>query len=135
MRLRAREIVIGCLSLGILLIGYLVFSGMRGQQQYYLHLDELDRMATEVDGKGVRINARVEPGSIRKAPQRLVYDFAITDGQRRVTVHYEGVVSDMFKDGVEVVVEGRYDARRNHIEATRLLTKCPSKYQADTARP
>jgi cytochrome c-type biogenesis protein CcmE len=108
---------------------------MRGQQQYYLHLDELERMAAEVDGKGVRVNARVEPGSIRKAPQRLVYDFAVTDGRRRVTVHYEGIVSDMFKDGIEVVVEGRYDARRNHIEATRLLTKCPSKYQADSTRP
>ncbi len=41
----------------------------------------------------------------------------------------------MFKDGIEVVVEGRYDARRHHIEATRLLTKCPSKYQADAAGP
>lgn len=128
----SRWLVIGGLILGILLIGFLVYSSMQGTQQYYLHLDELARMANHLDGKGVRVNARVAPGSIRKAPRTLSYDFVITDGIHQVTVHYRGMVSDLFQDNVEVVVEGRYDARRNHIEATRVLTKCPSKYQAAT---
>ena len=129
---KGRWLVIGLLVMGILSIGYLVLSNMQ-HQQYYLTLAELENVKDVVDGKGIRLNATVQPGSIRKTPGRLIYDFVVTDGVRTASVHYRGVVSDMFKDGVEVVVEGRYDARRNHIEATRLMTKCPSKYQADTA--
>lgn len=131
---RERVLILVLVGVGIALVGYLVFAGLQGQQQYYLHLDELQQMKSRVDGRGVRINARVAPGSIRKQPGTLDYTFVLTDGTHRVTVHYRGAVSDLFKDNAEVVVEGRYDARRNHIEATRLLTKCPSKYQADTVR-
>ena len=132
MNLKGRVLVIAILVIGISFIGYLVFSNMGKQQQYYVTLAELEALEHEVDGRGIRLNARVAPGSIRKEPGKLSYHFVVTDGTRRVSVHYRGVVSDMFKDNVEVVVEGVYDARRRHIEARKLLTKCPSKYQAET---
>lgn len=128
---KSRYGVIGLITLGIVLIGYLVYSNIGSQQQYYLTLEELDAMAARVDGQGVRINARVMPGTIHKNPGSLDWNFWITDGTRKVSVHYRGAVSDMFQDNVEVVVEGIYDADRKHIEANRLLTKCPSKYQAE----
>jgi len=40
-------------------------------------------------------------------------------------------VPDLFKDGAEVVVEGRMDPERQAFVATLVLAKCPSKFQAD----
>lgn len=128
---KSRFFVIAFLITGISLIGYLVFSRMGGHQQYYVNLAELEKIEQQIDGKGIRLNAKVVPGSIQKQPRKLIYDFAVTDGVRTVTVHYQGVVSDMFKDNVEVVVEGVYLAREKHIKASKLMTKCPSKYQAE----
>ncbi len=135
MKAKGRVITIGLLAFGIILIGYLVYSNMGSQQQYYLTLAELEKMSAQVDGKGVRLNARVAPGSIKKTPGTLDWNFVVTDGARQVSVHYQGAVSDMFKDNAEVVVEGKYDAGQRHIEATKLLTKCPSKYQAEQPLP
>jgi cytochrome c-type biogenesis protein CcmE len=39
-------------------------------------------------------------------------------------------VPDLFKDGAEVVVEGRMDASQQLFVADQVLAKCPSKFQA-----
>jgi len=38
---------------------------------------------------------------------------------------------DAFGDGREVVVEGTYHQDRRVLEASKLVTKCPSKYEAE----
>ena len=42
---------------------------------------------------------------------------------------------DLFKDGAEVVVEGRLVANGagRHFEADKLMAKCPSKFEAEAA--
>ena len=41
-----------------------------------------------------------------------------------------GIKPDMFADGRDVIVEGRYTGDVLH--ATQVLTSCPSKYEAKT---
>ena len=43
-------------------------------------------------------------------------------------VVYAGVVPDIFRSGIQVVVEGRFD-QGGTFQADRLTAKCPSKYQ------
>ncbi len=42
-------------------------------------------------------------------------------------------VPDLFKDGAEVVVEGRMTAAGGSFQATNVLAKCPSKFEAAAA--
>jgi cytochrome c-type biogenesis protein CcmE len=54
----------------------------------------------------------------------------MTDGKEEVAVLYAGLMPDAFADGREVVVEGTYYQDRRILEASKLVTKCPSKYEA-----
>ncbi|MDQ3328969.1 MAG: cytochrome c maturation protein CcmE, partial [Chloroflexota bacterium] len=56
--------------------------------------------------------------------------FTAADDTGRVQVTYGGVVPDIFKDNVEVVLEGSYGSDRV-FNADTLLAKCPSKFESD----
>ena len=58
--------------------------------------------------------------------QRLYFDL-VDDRGRRMPVIYSGVRPANFGDAISIVAIGRY--RDGHIEAEKLLVKCPSKYQ------
>src|SRR5947208_16996354 len=77
---------------------------------------------------GVKIGARVVPGSIQRVPGGKEYAFRVTDGARIVPVVYRGIAPDTFTDGVDVVVEGRM-GQDGTFHATTLLAKCASRYE------
>lgn len=98
--------------------------------QYYRTVAETSEDAASLIGESFRIAGRVLPGSIVVAPTTEPdYTFRVHDAQgATVTVHYAAAVPDTFKDGSEVVVEGRL-AAADRFEATHLVAKCPSKYE------
>jgi cytochrome c-type biogenesis protein CcmE len=58
--------------------------------------------------------------------QELRFDLLDPDGHR-MPVAYRGIKPGNFKDAISIVAIGSY--RDGHIEAEKLLVKCPSKYQ------
>lgn len=58
--------------------------------------------------------------------ERLSFDLLDEHGGRMPVV-YGGLRPANFKDAISIVAIGRY--RGGHIEAEKLLVKCPSKYQ------
>ena len=85
-------------------------------------------MATEVNN--LRLNGFVKDGTIRKDTEAITVDFVMTDGQADLPVHLAFLdVSDLFKDGANVVVEGQL-GNDGVFYADTLLAKCPTKYQA-----
>ena len=83
---------------------------------------------------GVKVGARVVPGSIKRAPGGREVAFAITDGARTYPVVYRGLIPDTFTDSVDVVVEGRL-GRDGTFRATVLLAKCASRYETAPEKP
>ncbi|MBO0782638.1 MAG: cytochrome c maturation protein CcmE, partial [Ktedonobacteraceae bacterium] len=57
--------------------------------------------------------------------------FTVIDGNQTMNVAYSGVVPDIFRPGIQVVVEGRYSGQ-GPFQAQTLLAKCPSKFQSAT---
>jgi len=112
--------------------GYLMASSISQTGVYYLTPTEL---ATKLDadpslrGVGVKLGARVVPGSIKREAGGREYAFNVTDGARTVPVVYRGIAPDTFTDGVDVVVEGRMGPDGT-FRATTLLAKCASRYEA-----
>lgn len=110
---------------------YLIYTGIGQTSVYYLTVSELmDRRDTLSLDDGVRISGTVVPGSIKKHESNLKVNFRITDSKKDILVHYEGIIPDMFKENIDVVVEGLID-HNNTLMATTLLTSCPSKYEAE----
>ncbi len=111
--------------------GYLMASSIRDTAVYYLTTGEL-AAKTVADPSfyetGVKVGARVVPGSIRREAGGRQVSFVMTDGARNYDVVYRGITPDTFTDGVDVVVEGRL-GRDGTFRATTLLAKCASRYE------
>ena len=111
----------------ILAVGLLVFRSMHGTTAYYLKVSELLSEGSKAYSEQVRVSGKVLPGSISRTPTTL--RFTAYDSTGRIPVEYTGVVPDIFKENIDVVVEGKYD-QQGVFEASTLLAKCPSRYQA-----
>lgn len=114
-------------------MGFMLVVGTRksdGGMLYYVKVHEYLQNGAP---KGhFRINGKVLAGSIDRKPdgQRVLFTLA-DDKNPAVTlpVDYKGIIPDTFVDGADVVVEGSR-LPNGTFEATTLLAKCPSKYEA-----
>lgn len=111
--------------------GYLMASSIKETGVYYLTPGELaSKVNTDSSfvGTGVKVGARVVPGSIVRSPGGREVAFRMTDGATTYPVVYRGLIPDTFSDSADVVVEGRL-ASDGTFRATVLLAKCASRYE------
>jgi cytochrome c-type biogenesis protein CcmE len=127
--------------IGVLLIvgavGYLMYTGIRETSTYYLTIEEFLPKREALANEGVRVAGRVQTGSVRWDPKDLRLSFVLgpfQDGAGNqavgVPVRYQGILPDMFAEGRDVIVEGRYDAG-SALSAKTIMTSCPSKYEPE----
>jgi cytochrome c-type biogenesis protein CcmE len=117
-------------------LGYLMYAGLQQSSTYYFTIDEFLPRKQELVGQGVRIAGRVAPGSVTKqtsaAGTQMTFaigDFKGADAMREtLPVAFTGIVPDMFAEGRDVIVEGRYVD--GTLRAQQVMTSCPSKYEA-----
>ena len=135
---RTKFMIGGVLVLGT--SGWLMASSINQTKEYYLTPSELSaRLKADPGFKGadVRIGARVVPGSIKRDPGGREYSFRVVDTTKNavdtLNVFYKGLAPDTFTDGVDVVVSGR--ASEGTFQATQLLAKCASRYEAAPTGP
>lgn len=132
-----RPVRMGRLAIGILLVasatGFLVYKATGENLTYYREVDELLAAESIPPGEKIRLSGDVVEGSVVKSEESRAIEFEITetgsDGASRIPIAYDGAVPDIFKPGIQVVVEGRMDDSGT-FQAETLLAKCPSKYQA-----
>ena len=108
---------------------FLFVTALQNNAVYYLTVTELQAAVPAIHNQPVRVAGKVVPGSIQRDPTSLVVRFDAEDASGRMPVTYRGVVPDIFGDGIEVVVEGRY-GENGMFTAGTLLAKCPSKFEA-----
>jgi cytochrome c-type biogenesis protein CcmE len=58
-----------------------------------------------------RIGGMVEEGSVKRSPDGLKVEFVVTDFNQRLTVKYQGLLPDLFREGQGVVAQGRLQER------------------------
>jgi cytochrome c-type biogenesis protein CcmE len=112
---------------------YLVYANTQANALYYMTVSEL-KHCTICTTQSVRVAGVVQQGSIVRDDQKQLVTFVIAQGGQQLAVSYSGVVPDIFRPGIEVVVEGHY-VGQGPFHAQNLLAKCPSKFQAVTPTP
>ncbi len=149
----------GKFFIGVVLIvgavGYLMYTGIRETSTYYLTIEEFFVQKEAMANEGIRVAGRVQKGSIDWNPKDLNLNFSMVAFKEKeaekglpatsiatpqsdeqlegLAIHYQGILPDMFAEDRDVIVEGEYvtGANGNVLEATALLTTCPSKYEAE----
>jgi cytochrome c-type biogenesis protein CcmE len=107
-------------------VGYLIYAAARGSAAYYMTIGELGTQGSSA--QSVRVVGNLIGESIFWEPREMRLQFTIADESGELPVTYQGARPDMFRDGAEVVVEGRLSPDGT-FEARTMLLKCPSKYE------
>ena len=118
-------------------VTYLIWTGVSETMVYYLTPTELvERVEADptFHQVGVKVSGQVVKNSYVRADDQggLLHVFEVHDLENEAvtfTAEFRDALPDTFSDDVEVVMEGRL--REDGVfEATTLLTKCGSRYEA-----
>jgi cytochrome c-type biogenesis protein CcmE len=82
--------------------------------------------------RSYELTGKVVNGSVESGAEDLRFAVRDRDGTAAVPVVYSGVIPDPFREGREVIVEGRMRGGTFVAERDSLVTKCPSKFSKDT---
>ena len=127
---KGRRLVIVCVA-GVLLslTTALVLSAFQQDIVYFYGPSDLKdkQQAGELPpGRMVRLGGMVEENSVVQKTTRTT--FRVTDGQESVTVTYDGLLPDLFREGQGVVTEGLLDGKTGLFRATEVLAKHDETY-------
>jgi cytochrome c-type biogenesis protein CcmE len=130
MSTRGRRVGIAVAAAVILgTFAYLIYGGIGENLVYFLTPQELAARGDRAYDVPLRLGGQVEPGSVVWNAQAVDLKFRITDGAHSVAVHSSGAPPQMFRDGIGVVVEGRYH-RPGVFESTSVMVKHSNEYRA-----
>ena len=118
-------VVAGVIILGT--FGFLLWGGLDKNVVFFLTPQELLAKGTRGYDVPVRLGGQVVPGSVHWDAQSLDLRFQITDGNGKVGVHSRGAPPQMFRDGMGVVVEGRFH-QDGVFESSNLMVKHSNEY-------
>lgn len=110
----------------------LVVSGIRQTSVMHFSPAGLIVNADTVNDQNIQVDGVISEGSSTWDAANFKLTFAVREreGTETVNVIYEdNLKPDNFNDGGSVFVEGRYDAENNRVVATKVQTKCASKYE------
>jgi cytochrome c-type biogenesis protein CcmE len=116
------------LSCALLLGSALVYTSFSAASE----AREPSQLGTAEAGVSYQLTGKVEQGSYTHAGTVHTFRVQDRDGHASVPVRYVGQVPDPFREGREVIVTVRKEGEVFVGEPDSLITKCPSKFEADT---
>lgn len=131
---KQRKFLLGAGAL-VGVVAYLAVTGMKDSMMYYRTPDELAaEVAADPSSRddAVKVGGRVVPGTVTHDARSLDLRFTIVDiasGKTHYPVRYNGPLPDTFEEGRDVVITGKL-AADGTFQATEVLTKCGSRYEA-----
>lgn len=106
-RKQRRGVLIG-VGVGVLMLAVgLVLFALRDSIVFFHTPSDLAEKPIAV-GQRFRLGGLVADGSVKRG-QGTKVDFVVTDTLKTVSVEYEGVLPDLFKEGQGVVAEGKFN--------------------------
>ena len=125
---RKKGIIIGGAAIIVAAFAYLLWGGLDKNVVYFLTPKELLAKGTKAVDVPVRLGGQVKPGSVKWNDTTLALHFIVTVGTSEISVDSKGAPPQMFRDGMGVVVEGRYRAD-GVFNCTNLMVKHSNEYR------
>ena len=101
----------------------LILYSLNTNLDYFFTPTELKDKNIPID-KRIKVGGMVLNGSVKRASSKI--SFIVTDYENSITVEYEGIVPDLFKEGSGVVVLGFLD--NQIVYAEEVLAKHDENY-------
>ena len=115
----------------VLLLGFAGFSLAAFRTSLTPYVSFSDAKNPAAAARVVQVAGGLEKGSSLYDEKSAKLHFTLVDPatQSTLRVRYEGLRPANFDDAISIVAIGRYDSTGGEFEASKLLVKCPSKYQ------
>lgn len=123
---KRRLVVVG----GIVVIAMLVIVAIAGSGGSASSLSIGDVLGGGYEGKKVQVSGSVVADSLTSEGSRAIFEIAPEDGDaaQELTVSYDGALPATFGTGVVAICTGT--VTDGMLNATEMVTKCPSKYES-----
>lgn len=122
-----KRLIIGGAIIIVGVFGYLIYGGLDKNVVYFLTPKELLAKGSRGVDVPVRLGGQIKPGSVKWNDSTLALTFTITDGTSEIAVRSTGAPPQMFRDGMGVVVEGKY-MHGGVFNCTNLMVKHSNEY-------
>ncbi|ORM75911.1 cytochrome c biogenesis protein CcmE [Mixta gaviniae] len=131
-RRKNRLYVVAAILVGLSLATALVMYALRSNIDLFYTPSEIlygkgEAHAKPTPGQRLRVGGMVMPGSVKRDEKTLQVSFKLYDASGVVSVSYEGILPDLFREGQGVVAQGELQAG-NLIQAKEVLAKHDEKY-------
>lgn len=140
-RRKKRLAIISAVIIGLgTVIGLTLYALSQNIDLFYMpseiHQGKKDTGQKAQLGQRIRIGGLVVPGSIKRDPESLKVSFQLVDmsdpinfdqSVPRVTVKYDGILPDLFREGQGIVSNGKL-IEGNTIDASEVLAKHDENY-------
>lgn len=124
-RKRRLLIILGLLA-GLGLAAALALSALRQNINLFYTPTQIAAGEAPV-GQRIRAGGMVERGSLQRSADSLDVSFVVTDFNRAVTIHYRGILPDLFREGQGIVAMGVVDGS-GAVRADEVLAKHDETY-------
>jgi len=133
---RKRSLVLPIMAVVVLVgaFGWLIWGGLDKNVVFFLTPNELLAKGTGGMNVPVRLGGQVKPGTVKWDDKTLDlrFDVVDTNGTGMIHVKSKGAPPQMFRDGMGVVVEGRFGAD-SLFQSSQLMVKHSNEYRAPKA--
>ncbi len=132
MKPRHRRLALIGAGLAVLAIAVaLVLNALRGNVAFFFSPTQVAAGEAPVN-RTFRIGGLVEKGSLAREADGLTMRFVVTDTAKSITVHYKGMLPDLFKEGRGAIAQGTLDPDGT-FRATEVLAKHDENYMPPEA--
>lgn len=120
-----RLLLVLAILLAMVLVAWFIIKGLNENISLYYTPSQLTSSKVS-KGIRMRFGGYVKPGTKQQLPN-LAWAFVITDGKADLSVIYQGVLPDLFREGQGVVASGYLNAQ-NVLIADQLFVKHEAGY-------
>ncbi len=103
-----RMLAVGLAAVGIMIATALTLRAFQENMMFFVEISEVEKGNYPKD-RNFRVGGLVVEGSIWREPGELEVSFELTDLDSELTVSYNGILPDLFREGQGVIAHGRLD--------------------------
>ena len=123
---KKRIVMVCCIILGMGVAAALILTAFEKNLLYFYSPSQIVKGEAPTE-RAFRIGGLVMDGSVERDPKSLNVSFVLTDTLEHITVTYEGILPDLFREGQGIVANGKLDAN-GVFQASEVLAKHDENY-------
>jgi cytochrome c-type biogenesis protein CcmE len=111
---------------GVAIASTITIYSLRQNMLFFVSPSDIEEQNLPM-GREFRLGGLVTPGSVQRAEDGLMVQFEVNDGVDSVTVNFDGILPDLFREGQGVIARGKLETSDLFV-AREVLAKHDENY-------